>query len=112
VSEHTPWSLEAPPTWDEVVWPNWVPVRIREQIKSFWSCFGRIPDDYDAAKRGNNNKAPPFGALVMVKPRRGDGWWCGRYVHAWNNMGRVVRNDGSYECVATFEVIEWPSEGE
>ncbi|MEH3135376.1 MAG: hypothetical protein PGN30_10290 [Mycolicibacterium neoaurum] len=86
-----------PETWAEYQWPEWVPTQVRSQIESFWSAAaGRGPHAWlnDARIQGG----PPFGATVTL----GDGFTSnptkvtGRFVHAWNNIGRLVMNDGTF----------------
>jgi protein gp37 len=85
---------QAPATWAEWIWPDWVPARVREEIESFWGASqGRSPRDWirDMHQQG----APPFGAEL----RMDDGFGTnppkvtGRYVHCWNNIGRLVLAD-------------------
>jgi hypothetical protein len=84
-------------TWAEWTWPDWVPAGIREQVEAFWAEeYGRGPQAWlrDMAVQG----APPIGDVVTL----GNGFGpspppvTGRYVHAWNNIGRVVLGDGTF----------------
>jgi hypothetical protein len=88
---------EAAVTWAEYVWPEWVPEEVRTQVESFWAeSWGRGPRAWlrDYAEQG----APAFGSVVTL----GDGFSLnapkvtGRYVHAWNNIGRIVLDDGTF----------------
>lgn len=85
---------EAPRTWAEWTWPEWVPVEVRQAIEGFWGADqGRSPRDWmqDMHQQG----APAFGSALLMddgfgrNPRR----IVGRYVHAWNNIGRLVLAD-------------------
>ncbi|MGW3825741.1 DUF5131 family protein [Streptomyces sp. NPDC005071] len=85
---------EAPRTWAEWAWPEWVPVEVCEAIEGFWGADqGRSPRDWmrDMHQQG----APAFGATLHMddgfgrNPRQ----IVGRYVHAWNNIGRLVLPD-------------------
>jgi hypothetical protein len=87
----------APRTWAEWEWPDWVPAGVREQVESFWlEKWGRGPQAWirNAIEQG----APDFGAVVTL----GDGFGpnpplvTGHFVHAWNNIGRLVLGDGSF----------------
>lgn len=93
-----------PESWGAVQWPEWVPSKIREELSSFWGVFGRKPLDYhkhvnleqyaDIPRFGTHtseSRSIYFSPGRELKP--------GRYVHAWNNMGRVVHEDGSYSVV-------------
>jgi hypothetical protein len=107
---YTPWaSGAAPASWSEVVWPDWVPLNVREQIESFWSAsYNRCPADYEKSASSSYNgglgraeNIPFFGDLVTLP-----GWSpgevvTGRWVHAWNNIGRLVTADGTVRCVST-----------
>lgn len=88
---------EAAKTWTEYAWPDWVPEKVRAQIESFWGeKFHRGPQAWlrDTQEQG----APRFGARLTMN----DGFGAnppqttGRYVHAWNNIGRLVRDDGTF----------------
>jgi hypothetical protein len=91
----------APGTWAEWAWPDWVPPKVREQVEAFWADgYGCGPRAWlhDISDRG----VPPFGAVVTL----GNGFGVnpppatGRYVHAWNNIGRLVLDDGSVVCTS------------
>jgi protein gp37 len=101
-----------PATWDEFTWPEWVPERVREQIVSFWGpASHRRPAEYLAdvlCEKFNTFQRPPaFGERVTLRVREGE-YVTGRYVHAWNNIGRVVRDDGSYEVVSFHDKCRAP----
>ena len=85
---------QAPATWAEWTWPDWVPARVREEIESFWGAGqGRSPRDW--IRDMHHQGAPPHGVTL----RMDDGFGpnprqvTGRYVHAWNNIGRLVLDD-------------------
>lgn len=85
------------PAWAEFDWPTWIPETIRLAIEDFWSSQdGRGP----AAWRANmaENGAPELGQIVTLvdygtKDRRPV---TGRFVFCWNNMCRVVCEDGTW----------------
>ncbi|XTZ13874.1 DUF5131 family protein [Micromonospora echinospora] len=85
---------DAPASWADWTWPDWVPVKAREQIESSWSKrVGRGPASWlaDAHAQG----APAFGQQWttprgMRPPGSPDGRHTGRYIHAWNNIGRLA----------------------
>lgn len=102
---------EAPETWEEVEWPEWVPQEVRDQIVGFWTWHGP-PAEWalSAVREAARHTLPPkFGETVLVRPRAGPNgaMVCGRWIHAWNNMGRVVRPDGTYMCPSYGCVIRW-----
>lgn len=80
-----------------IAWPDWVPGDVRKQVHDFWSCFGRTPRDY--FQNYEQNLAPDFGVEGRFRGSVGE-WVEGRYVHAWNNMGRVILPDGSVRVVS------------
>lgn len=95
-------------TWDNYVWEDWIPVELRKLITDFWSdSYGRSPESW--LKDHVIQMVPRTGARVTFG-RDGDSWLTtdkmaadgvtGRYVHLWNNIGRVVANDGSVHCTA------------
>lgn len=87
----------APKAWQDWAWPAWVPAAVREQVEGFWSeDWGRGPRAW--MRSSHEQGAPAFGATVTL----GNGFGpnppqvTGRFVHAWNNIGRLVLPDGSF----------------
>jgi hypothetical protein len=93
-------------TWSNFFFPDWVPEKVREEIKSFWSeRWGRGPAEW--YENAISNKAPLFGDRVRVHGVGvGSPILEGRIIFAWNNIGRLIADDGSIQCVAIrgFEV--------
>lgn len=92
-----------PATWAEFEWPHWVPQAVRDQVESFWGDDNRRrPRQWAEAARGPYNHAPCLiGCRVALADLSSDMKAVnGRYVYAWNNIGRVIRDDGSYKCVS------------
>jgi hypothetical protein len=91
--------------WSEFTWPDWVPVKVQGEVESFWDDrIGRGPDQWEANARDVYNHAPPFGELVRMRRMLGrpsEGFVVGRYVHAWNNIGRLVLEDGTVAHVSS-----------
>lgn len=88
---------EAPATWAEYTWPDWVPEGVRTPIEEFWSeSWGRGPRTW--IRSGQEQGAPEFGAVVTMRNGFGkdDPMATGRFVHAWNNIGRLVFDDGTF----------------
>lgn len=85
-------------TWAEFAWPDWVPRDLRQSIEKFWSWHGGPqPWAKDAVIQG----APVFGSRVRLPELcDSENQVEGRFVHAWNNIGRVVRDDGSVAYVS------------
>lgn len=91
--------LAADDTWTGYPWPEWIPHSVRTAIEKFWSpSFARGPAQWLRSAVGNG--APPLGTVVTLP----NGFHAhatlttGRYVHAWNNIGRIVRDDGTVAC--------------
>ena len=95
-------SEDTPERWADFAWPEWVPAEERAHIESFWrEAWGRGPR---AWLRDNvHQHAPATGTRRMWsigeggwaktnKRDAGDAW--GRYLHCWNNIGRVITDDG------------------
>lgn len=101
-----PWEGDAPASWDLVQWPTWVPPEVRHQVADFWGpkC-GRKPKDYAESILRYPDEIPAFGERVRLRVS-GSRWVEGRYVHAWNNIGRVVRDDGS---VGVVSICDYPN---
>lgn len=88
-----------PESWQGYEWPTWVPDKIREQVEAFWGVWGRTPRAW--AKDAADNNAPALGDHVRLTDLGvGVNWVEGRYVHAWNNIGRLVTDDGGVVCVS------------
>lgn len=95
-----PWSTP-PATWAEVVWPDWVPEKVREQVSGFWSnAQGRSPKAYTEAIRYAYTDAPEFGEVATLRTL-GGGFARGRFVYCWNNIGRLVDEVGIVHSVST-----------
>lgn len=96
---------EAPKRWEDFTWPEWVPQEVRQQVEEFWQePWGRGPGVWMENTRING--APPFGMQVgQLRDGKEDR---GRYVHAWNNIGRLVREDGSvaYASVPAVHLLD------
>ena len=110
---------DMPSTWDAFAWPDWVPEHQRRLIEEFWgaSC-GRNPRQW--ADDNYQQRMPATGTVVGVETRHyGIGQVCparsplaaftGRYVHRWNNMGTVIREDGTAHTVSAGQGPWWLS---
>ena len=107
---------DQPPTWSDFRWPEWVPTEQRKQIADFWSAsYGRSPDEWN---RDNViQHTPRTGEVVGVDRTEGIAWVCvpesphakatGRWLHSWNNMGRVILEDGRTICAASSSGPYW-----
>lgn len=110
-----PWGVTPPATWEGVQWPDWVPAEMAQHIVSFWGPpNGRTPADYARSARFGSSRhddPPEFGARANLRMIRSDEARVeGRYVHAWNNIGRIVTDDGSSHVVSldtTPETRPW-----
>lgn len=101
----SPVPLDAPSTWADYAWPEWVPHQQREQIESFWAeSYGRGPRAWIADNI--KQRTPATGATVGVRLRGNESMVDivparspeadarGRYIHRWNNIGVVLLDDG------------------
>lgn len=85
---------QAPATWADWSWPDWVPARVREEVEGFWGA-GQSRSPRHWIRDMHQQGAPAFGARVWMD----DGFGAhprkvmGRYVHCWNNIGRLVLDD-------------------
>ncbi len=106
---------DAPRTWEEWnergLWPDWIPQKTRDGIESFWGCFNRKPADWIRSHKQQGS--PPTGLQVLDKNpmghRDGDPPIAGRWVHCWNNMGRIVDAAGDVHVTSTPRagLIDW-----
>jgi len=97
----TPWVRTSPSSWADV-WPSWMPAKVREDIEIFWSHHGG-PAGYGRQFATNWAERVPFGARVHGVDLGGRAIR-GRYVHAWNNIGRVIEDDGTVRYVASHDL--------
>lgn len=87
----------APRTWAEWTWPEWVPAGIRGPVEEFWlERWGRGPHSW--MRDMHEQDAPAFGATVTLDDGfgRNPAKTTGRFVHAWNNIGRIVHDDRTF----------------
>lgn len=90
--------------WDDYAWEDWIPLSTREHIEKFWGPkMGRGP--YEWLRDHVNQGMPRTGSRVTVE-REPLGWGSvdkmtppgagvtGRYVHCWNNIGRLITDEG------------------
>lgn len=80
-------------------WPEWVPETIQKEIlRSYTYHHGHFSGWIESATR---NAAPEFGSTVSL-PKLASNALCapGRFVFAWNNIGRVVHEDGTFDYVS------------
>lgn len=86
--------------WNTYVWPSWVPSDVRDQIQKFWNPdWGRGPDTW--MRGAIENGQPPIGTdgeyrLCTAKEHR----VAGRFIPAWNNIGRVLDRAGNIHTVS------------
>lgn len=101
-----------PKTWEEFEWPPWVPEKVRNQVEDFHSSQQRHNPRHwhENATRSHVGHAP-FGSYVSAVPvsksvpvsesERVEGRW----VPAWNNIGRVVEDDGEATVASTGNLV-------
>jgi hypothetical protein len=85
--------------WSAWTWPEWVPAKLRSEVESFWSeKHGRSPKEWldDAARR----EAPNLGDAATLRRICSEERVTGRFVHKWNNIGAIVKDDGTAELVS------------
>jgi protein gp37 len=107
IPTRSPWhDKELPSTFDRMLWPDWVPLDVRSQIARFWVHHGgpapwlRALDGDGSGLRGV--PYPAFGervSLIDVSNERREGRW----VYCWNNIGRIVTDDGSIHVAGACE---------
>jgi protein gp37 len=88
---------QAPKSWADWAWPGWVPKQVGDQVEGFWSeRWGRGPRAWmrDMVEQG----APAFGSTVTMDNGFASNapQVTGRFVHGWNNIGRLALNDGTF----------------
>lgn len=104
-----------PKRWEDYAWPEWVPADVRKRIEEFWSpAFGRSPREWmmqgHDRRDAYRNCTPALGTVVAFDKNEPLPWVLpvgtpgadgrGRYVHCWNNMGRIIQDDGTVLCAS------------
>jgi len=86
-------------SWDVFPWPDWVPEDLQRSIEKFWFPeWGRGPEQWlDDAR---SHRMPRFGQCVRMKQLLTEKLVTGRFVYAWNNIGRLVTSAGDVVCVS------------
>ncbi len=93
--------------WDDFTWPSWVPKKVRADIESFWNPdWDRGPNAW--MRSAIENGHPPAGTRGAFRtfnqtPIEG------RFLHAWNNIGRVITDDGAVHGVSAGTYQSRPS---
>ena len=112
-------------TFGDYAFPYWVPDKVQQQIKDFWGCFGRTHKDWIENSKINEVEfsgyrqkisgfgAPPLGATAdfffkdykLSKEAGRDVYRVvrGRYIHVWNNMGRLIDEYGEAHYPSTCD---------
>ena len=95
---------------EDWIWPEWVPEKVQREVENFWrKDLGRSSTQWLESARKNG--APEFGDITYLRTL---GDWnkfaTGRYVHAWNNIGRVVHDDGSFSYVSVHHLNDKDAE--
>lgn len=91
-------------SWDAYEFPDWVPEILQARIRKFWMPeWGRSPRAWHECATAGYNHHPPLGALVDAESISASGRPIlrGRWVPTWNNMGCVVKDDGTYAVSST-----------
>jgi len=115
------WVQAAVTTWGEFAWPDWVPLESRKLIEDFWRVeYGRGPLSW--IRDNYSQRTPGTGKYVGVKMTEKSKVWgqvCplddpyathrGRFLHLWNNIGRVVCDDGQSIAVSASRGVLWLS---
>lgn len=87
------------PSWVTYPFPDWLPVRVRDQITDFWSGFGRTAHEYDA-QRSAGYHPHPNGTRVRLRTFGPERIVEGRFWLCWNNICRVITDAGEVEYAA------------
>lgn len=99
---------EARAAWARFNWPAWIPDDVRKQVVDHESWHWRDPEQWlkDSMNPPTTgfDRRPALGAVVWANARGWLGVWppamCGRFIHMWNNIARLVLDDGRVECVS------------
>lgn len=92
--------------WSDFYFPSWIPNKVKEQIISFWAIdVGRGPSHW--LKNAEFNKSPRLGDRVRIYSILPKKLVVGRFIFAWNNIGRVIDDEGGVHVVVinSFKVF-------
>jgi hypothetical protein len=93
-----------PKKWDEYEFPDWIPEDVRRQLREFWNeSWGRGPHEWIKSNSAHYNDHPALGIRVEAESLFGSGSTklVGRWIPMWNNIGRVLLDDGTVMCSST-----------
>jgi hypothetical protein len=98
---------------------DWIPAEVKKQLIDFWGVFNRSTQDwlecvklaeaeYCSYVSCSGFQHPPQGARVEYILENHYGlnkteFFTGRYIHMWNNMGRLITEEGLIICVSTCD---------
>jgi len=85
--------------------PSWVPADVRDMIARDWSLHGGADAwrlDASAAHRG---PPPALGEVVTLARCDARSLVTGRYVHAWNDLGRIIDEHGTAHTVSCSRAL-------
>lgn len=86
--------------WSEYPWPDWVPVKVRLEIEGFWGQgHGRGPEEWMASARRERHPLL-VGEGCRVREAGARQLLVGKYVFAWNSIGRLILADGTVAVVS------------
>ena len=88
--------------------PAWVNVSVAQQIISFWGCFNRDYHEWldNSKPYEKEGSLPKMGEDVIFFRHDRDGLYQkieGKYIHAWNNMGRIMKEDMTHDYVSSCD---------
>ncbi len=90
---------------------EWVCEDVRKQIRNFWGCFGRNYKDWLKNFENEKKEFPKYGENVTVLKRKevlGHTLYEkyeGRFIFAWNNIGRIIDKNGKIGYVSTCDTF-------
>jgi len=88
--------------WNDVNFPNWIPIKFYKGIVEFWSCFDRTPKDYYNYLL---EKVDLFKCKVTAKCLTGDKIVYGLYLPRYNNVGCVIPEIGEAEYSSEPDIL-------
>ena len=89
-------------TWSSFQWEEWIPASLRKLIEDFWSeSYGRGPWSWlrdhaiqQVPRTGARGTFAAEHSSWLTTNKMATRGVTGRYVHLWNNIGRVVTDAG------------------
>lgn len=99
-------------TFGDYEFPSFVDEITKDSIRNFWGCFGRTHKDWLENSQQHEREYCFHGLHGFGNPKMGEQVLYarngiiikGKYIHTWNNIGRVIDEDGRSHMVSSCDM--------